>query len=472
MKILLINPPFSEQERYGKLSAVGTLFPPLGLAYVAAVAELAGHTVQVVESEALGCSYEYIYGQVEQFQPDLIGMPTFLNTIQRCYTVADTVRKRFPRIQVLLGGVQVTLNPEDSIGRESVDFVIRGESENVFRDFLLAIEGKGSLDQVAGLVWKNHGKVIYNLEQQLIENLDDLPMPARHLFPMDKYHASSQLRGKRALHMMTSRGCPYRCTYCTSHLTFGKTFRYHSPQRVLQEMRELRDQYGVDSIQFYDETFTLNKRRVAELCDEICRQNLKIPWACFTRVNLVDPDLLRKMKLAGCYQIFYGVEAATQRLLDVIKKDITIPQVRNAFRWTHEAGIESLASFMIGLPTETEAEAYQTIDLAIEIDADYAQWQKTTPFPGTELYQIAQNHGKILTADWTKFTVWNEVVYVTNGRTKEDILKVEKAAFRRFYLRPGYIIRHLRTFFRLPFKNLLNLCRAVFTVSFKASHDK
>jgi len=468
MKILLVTPPFSEEERYGKLSAVGTLYPPLGLAYIAAIGKNQGHQVTVIESEATGHTFEEIYAEAERLQPDLIGMPTFLNTIQRCFRIADEIKKRLPRTKILLGGVQVTLNPQEAVKRDSIDYLIMGEGEKSFADLLSALEKNSPLSSVAGLAWKDKQKISFNQAQPLINDLDALPLPARELFPMERYHSSSQLRGKRTLHMMTSRGCPFRCTYCTSHMTFGKTFRFHSAKRVLEEMVILKDKYKADTIQFYDETFTLNRNRVIQLCDEIKRNKIKIAWACFTRVNLVDEELLKKMRSAGCYQIFYGVEAATQRLLNVIKKDITLEQIANAFKWSKLAGIETLASFMIGLPTETKEEALKTIDLAIKINADYAQWQKTTPFPGTELYDICEKHGKILTKDWTKFTAWNEIVYVTNGRTKEDILEVEKIAFRRFYLRPAYIIKRLPMFFKLSPKKIFNLFFTILKVSFSA----
>lgn len=465
MKIFLLTPPFSERERYGKLSAVGTLYPPLGLAYIAAVAEKEGHAVSVIDSEATGETFEEIYARLESFQPDLIGMPTFLNTIQRCFVIADEAKKRLPQTKIVLGGVQVTLNPDEAINRESVDYLVIGEGESCFRDLLTCLQKNIPLHQVRGLVWKDNGKAVFNQPQSLIKDLDSLPFPARHLFPMKMYHSSSQLRGKNTIHMMTSRGCPFRCSYCTSHLTFGKSFRYHGSQRVVWEMLEIKEKYGADTIQFYDESFTLNRARVIQLCDEILKQKLKISWACFTRVNLVDEELLKKMHSAGCYQIFYGVEAATQRLLDIIKKDITLEQIENAFKWTRRAGIETLASLMIGLPTETREEALKTIDLVIKINADYAQWQKTTPFPGTELYDICEKHGKILTKDWTKFTAWNEIVYVTNGRTREDILEIERLAFRRFYLRPSYILKRLPMFFRLSPKKVFNLFLTILKVA-------
>ena len=466
MNVLLVTPPFSEEERYGKLSAVGTLYPPLGLAYIAAVAEEAGHRVRVIESEALHYGYEDIYAEAEEFGPDIIGMPTFLNTIRRCFKLAGGFKLKLPKARIVLGGVQATLNTAESMAQRAVDFVIRGEGERAFRDLLAALEGNLSLSGVKGLVWRSgEGEVVYNESQPLIRELDTVPLPARHLFPMQSYHASSQLR-RNTLHLFTSRGCPFRCSYCTSHLTFGKTFRYHSSGRVIEEMLLLKEKFKAQGIQFYDETFTLHKERVFELCDELIRRRIRIPWACFTRVNLVDRELLGRMREAGCYQIFYGVEAASQRLLDLIKKDITIEQIQNAFRWTRRAGIEALASFMIGLPTETVEESYATIDLAIEIGADYAQWQKTTPFPGTELFDICRRYGTILTEDWTKFTAWNELVYVTHGRTGEDIMRIERAAFRRFYLRPGYLLSHIAMFLRLPPRQIYAMAQTAFKMAY------
>jgi len=460
LKILLVTPPSSEKERYGKLSAVGTMYPPLGLAYIAAAAESRGHETAVVDSEAMAYSFEDIYNEIDKFNPDLVGMSTYLNTIQRCFIIADEIKKRFPRVKVVLGGVQVTVDSNEAIARDSVDFIVRGEGDNVFPELLAAIEGQMAMKDVAGLTWKDNGSIVSNKPQDLIKDLDSLPFPARHLFPMKLYHASAQIRGKNTLHLMTSRGCPFRCAYCMSHRTFGKTYRYHSAQRVIEEILMLKEKYGVDGIQFYDESFTLNRKRVIELCDKMLEHKLRLPWTCFTRVNLVDKPLLDKMKTAGCYQIFYGVEAATQRLLDLIRKDITLEQIENAFKWTKQAKIEALASFMIGLPTETEEEAYKTIDLAIKLDADYAQWAKTTPFPGIEMYDICKKHGKMLTEDFTKFTGWNELVYVTDGRTKEDILKVEKEAFRRFYLRPRYLIKRFFGLMRLHPKKVFNLIRS------------
>lgn len=459
MKIILVVPPLTLEERYGDLKGVGTLYPPLGLAYIAAIGERCGHEVKVVESEAMGYSYADIERLITEFQPDVLGMQSFCTTIKRNYKVAEIAKKINPKIQILLENVHVTLFPNESIKKDCIDFLIQGEGEIVFENFLKELDGKKNFKNVKGLVWKQNKKIIQNPRQELIKNLDSLPLPSRHLFPMAKYKASANLRGKRTLNIMTSRGCPYRCTYCNSSQTFGKTHRWNSAARVVEEIKQLKEVYGIDCIQFYDETFTLNKKRIFELCDKLIQEKVDIPWSCFTRVNLVNKELLVKMKEAGCYQIFYGVESGVQRLLDLMKKDITLDQIREAFKWTKEAGMETLASLMFAMPTETVQDSEDTIKFALELDPDYAQWQKTTPYPGNELAKTCLENGELLTDDWSKFTSWNEVVYVPHGRTKEEIVKTTKKAFRKFYLRPSYIIRRLNMLRKLPWQNRINLIK-------------
>jgi radical SAM superfamily enzyme YgiQ (UPF0313 family) len=229
---------------------------------------------------------------------------------------------------------------------------------------------------------------------------------------------------------------------------------------VIEEIKAMIRDFKIDGIQFYDETFTVNRQRVLTLCDALVANKLTLPWSCFTRVNLVDPELLAKMKQAGCYQIFFGIESGNQRLLDLIKKDITLDQARQAIKLCKQAGIQSFCSFMLNLPSETVAESWQTIDFAVELDPDFAQFPITTPFPGTALYQMAKEHGRFVTEDFSKFMSWDEVVYVSEGRTAAEIKRTVKQAYRKFYLRPSYIFKALGRFRGLSFRNKLNLLKA------------
>lgn len=459
LKVLLINPPNSQQERYGKLSDIGTLYPPLGLAYVAAVAERQAD-VKVLDSEAMNYTYEDIAQFARQFKPDLVGMPTYCTTVSRCYAVAKILKRENSNTKIVLGGAQATLEPNKTISDENVDFVIYGEGETPFEDLIICLKNKGNLSKIKGLVWKNKGKIVINKPQDLIRDLDSMPMPARHLFPMEKYHSSANLRGVRTLNLMTSRGCPYRCAYCAGGLIFGKSFRYYSTDRVIAEIKELTEKYHADDIQFFDETFTANRQRVIDLCNKIIESKLDIEWSCFTRVNLVDKELLTKMKEAGCYQVFYGLESGVQRLLDLVNKDITLAQSRNAMKITREVGIETWVSFMINLPSETKEESQQTINFAIEVDPTFIQFPITTPYPGTKLRELAKQYGTILTDNFDEYTAWNNVVFVSNGRTPDDIKETVRMAYRKFYLRPSYILKRTRSILKLPFAKIIKLVKS------------
>lgn len=452
-KILLVVPPNSLEERYGKLKAVGTMYPSMGLATIGAVAEKVGFQVKVIDCEAIGMGYAELEEKIKEYQPALIGMQTFCNTINKALEIAWRVKEHIDKdIKIVLGGVQATLFPEKYAENPAVDFVVKGEGEIIFENLLNALEeGRKEFGEIKGLVWKNNGEVVSNQPEKLIEDLDSQPYPARHLFDPQYYHPSAQLRGKRTVHIVTSRGCPFNCGFCSCHKTFGRSYRFMSTKRVIDEIKYLIKEYNVDGLHFYDDTLTVNKGRIIELCDAMLREGINLPWACFTRVDCVTKELLQKMKEAGCYQIFYGVESADQRLLDLMSKGITLDKIRKAFKWTNEVGIEPLASFIIGLPTETEEEAKNTAAFAKEIDAAFAHWEIFTPHPGTNLFKIALENGKLLTTDLNKYSPWgDEPVYLPNGRSIEEIKKTKDWIFRQFYFRPGFLLKRIKNILKLP----------------------
>ncbi|MBA3065168.1 B12-binding domain-containing radical SAM protein [bacterium] len=441
MNILFIVPPVTMEERYGKLAGVGSSYPSLGLAYIAAVAEQLNHNVKVLDAAALQLSMEEVGKFIMEFDPDIVGLQTFFTTVQHCYAVASLVKKISGRTKIICGGPQATGLPEEFLKRDEIDFVVRGEGEIVFHKFLEAFEAGTGYEQIQGLCWKNGGQLIITPPAPLVINLDDVPFPAWHLFPMDKYRSPADRRGSRVIHMMTSRGCPFRCRFCATNLTFGRTYRYHSADRVIQEMKYLKERYKPDEIHFFDDIFTLNRARTLELCQKM-KNEIRLPWACETRVNTVGLNLLKQMKEAGCYKISYGVESGSTRLLKLIRKDITLEQCRRAFRYTKQAGIETMGLFMLALPGETREDSFKTINFALELNPDFVQFAITAPFKGTDLYDLALNYGKILTDDPSRYTSW-DIVYVPQGRTKEEILATVRTAYRKFYMRPLYMAKRL-----------------------------
>ncbi|MBN1354910.1 cobalamin-dependent protein [bacterium] len=446
------------KERYGDLLEAGAVYPSMGLAYIASAALMDGHRVSVLDAEACHLTFDDIADRIRDELPDIIGMQTFCANLSRCYRVADTAKSIDPGIQVVLGGVQVTLFPQEQFEHPSIDIVVRGEGERAFRAYLSAMRDNGKLEDVPGISYRDgNGRIISNPKPQLIESLDDLPFPALHLFPMNRYHSSAQLRGRRTLHLLTSRGCPYNCSYCSGDLIFGRSFRFRSPGKVIEDIRKMIDDFGIDGIQFYDETFTVNRERVFALCDALDEAGLALPWTCFTRVDCVDETLLMRMKRSGCYQIFFGVETGVPRLLELIRKQTTLNQAREAFRLTRKIGIETVASFMLTLPTETEVETWQSVRFGLELDPDYVYWLTFVPYPGTELSEFCLTSGTITNKDPTTYNVFNEIIYIPENRTEEEIKRTVARAYRNFYLRPKYILRQLHRLLKLPPRKSWNL---------------
>jgi len=242
---------------------------------------------------------------------------------------------------------------------------------------------------------------------------------------------------------MTSRGCPFNCTFCASSLLFGKRFRGRSPKNVVDEIEQVVSEYNPESIEFSDDEFTLDRKRVAGICDEIRRRGLSVIWACSSRVDVISRELLRKMRAAGCFFIYYGVESGSQRILNLMRKGITMEQVIDAIRWTKEVGIETLASYIIGFPGETEEDIEETIALAKKLNTDYAQFSLATPYPGTELYSSAKEKGLLLTEDWPQYTAGKPII-LNNDCSKEDLMRLLTKAYKSFYLSPRILLRHLR----------------------------
>ena len=255
---------------------------------------------------------------------------------------------------------------------------------------------------------------------------------------------------------MSSRGCPFQCIFCSSSRFFGKKYRTRTTKNVVDEMEYLVSEYKPRSIEFSDDEFTLNRKRVEEICDEIKSRGLDIGWACSSRVDTISRSLLKKMKRAGCFLIYYGIESGSQRILNFIKKGIRIDQIVKAVRWTKEAGIKALGSFIIGFPDETREEIEETIKFSKKLNLDYAQFSIATPYPGTELYQIAKRNGLLLTNDWSEYTAARPVMKMRK-LSSEELLKIYREAYMKFYLSLKILLRNLKGYvpyvLRLALKN-------------------
>ncbi|MDH4209202.1 MAG: radical SAM protein, partial [Anaerolineae bacterium] len=324
----------------------------------------------------------------------------------------------------------------------AVDAVIRGEAEATVRELALRLAAGEDLSQVLGLTYRRGGEVLVNPPRPLIEDLDSLPFPARHIVRQEGYRAAIY-SGVRPTAMVSSRGCPYHCVYCLWPDTlYGHKFRARSAANVVDEIEQAVRDYGVDEIYFDDDCLTLSKKRVLEICRLILERGLEVKWIVQARVDTVDREVLAAMKEAGCHYILFGVESGSPRMLEIMKKRITLDQVRQAFKDCREVGIKTQAFFLFGVPGENRETIEETIQFAKEIDADSTQFAIAIPHPGTQLYETCMDNGWLVFDNWEDFAAENSLIE-TEALTREDVEKARIHAYRSYYLSPQFVGRSL-----------------------------
>jgi len=449
MRVLLINPPQRNMVTNNIPSIVDEergYNPPLGILYVAAHArEHTSHKISVIDAVVEELDYPGLKARIAAARPDVVGVTTTTFTLVDAVHTIRAVKEISPDIRVVLGGPHPYIYPEESINLPGVDFLVIGEGERPFTQLLDNINDASALRNVKGLVFRDGNELVNTGMPELVDDLDTLPFPARDLTPYMKYY-SLIARTQPVTTMITSRGCPYRCLFCDRpHL--GKRFRARSARNVVDEMEGCVG-LGISEFLIYDDTFTVNKQRVFDVCREIGERGLKIGWDVRARVDTVTPEMLKAMKDAGCDRIHYGVEAGTPEVIETLRKGITIEQVRNVFRETKAAGISTLAYFMIGSPGETRAQIGESMRLARELDPDYLHLSITTPFPETDLYRMGFDRGIFDVDYWRKFAadpttdfvprVWEE------NLSRDELIMMLHAGYKDFYLRPGYIWKRLK----------------------------
>ena len=391
MKVLLVYPPrgFNTKD----------LMPPLGLAYIAAVLEENDIKVEVVDAEVERLSWKALQKRCEESKPDVIGITSLSESRFESFKSAEIAKHAIPNALVLMGGPHASLTAEDTLANiPSVDIVVRGEGEYTVKELCDVLETDGDLHSVDGISFREDGKIIHNKSRQLIEDIDSLPLPAHHLLPLDKYNFTLDVPGKGklpAMNVITSRGCPIGCTFCATSKMLGKRWRARSPANIIFELEHLIEKYGTEAIFFYDDLFTMNKKRTFELCNLMIESGLDLNYICMTRVDTLDKPLLTKMKESGCYRIHYGVESGSQKILDnIVEKKIKIDQVKQVSKWLDELGIIKNAFFIVSFPEETLEDVNMTLALMNELGGE-PSLSFLKVYPGTEIERIAKEKGVI-----------------------------------------------------------------------------
>jgi len=432
MKILFAQAPAR------KLAKEALIVPPLGIAYLAAVARKAGHDVSVLDAFAEGLTLQQFASRVAEAGADMVGITGMTPVFD---TVRDAIVAARPHARwLVLGGPHAT-SMREKVMQENpeLDFAVCGEGEVSFMDLIAALEDGRSPTGIPGVVTKDGVGPI----RPMLNALDELPFPARDLLPNARYRYPLCL-GRRVTTMITSRGCPYTCIFCDKSV-FGSRWRARSAENVLAEIDEVVKRYGVNTIIFYDDLFTLKTDRLKAICRGLIERKYNLTWKAEGRVDLADEFVLHLMRKAGCDTIAYGVETVNQHGLDYLGKRTRPDQVRKAFKLTRAAGIKTMGYYILGIPVETYADAVATVRFAIELKTDYAQFSVLSPLPGTRLYQDAVERG------WYREIAAHNIadkdrlrpVVMSDNWDEAALISIVRQAHRMFYMRPSYALRRV-----------------------------
>ncbi|MBN1900208.1 radical SAM protein [Candidatus Sumerlaeota bacterium] len=446
MKVFFLNPPalsgehfMKEVGRCGRRTVAGELWPQTGLAYLAAVAIQEHCEIRLIDAMASGETLEGLIRINLDFKPDLVIANTTTPTFKNDAIIMNRLKASHPDGIYAFTGTHVSALPEESLKNSEADLIFIDEAEQTLRE---AIHKWKKWNDIPGLAYRKGDEILITSPCPYISNLDSLPFPARRLLPNDKYKMPF-FEDEPFTTVIPTRGCPWKCIFCRAGKVWGTRIRTRSPENVIAEIREIKKELGIRNIVFMTDSLTLDRKWANAFFEKIWEQNLEFRWICNSRVDAVSPETLQKMKRAGCLLISYGVESGNGEILEKARKNIKPEDSVNAIRWTREAGILSMAYFILGLPGETRKTIEETIRFAKRIDPDYVNFHVATPFPGTELYEMAKEHGWLTSNDWSDYEEEGSAVLRTEELTSENLVQAQKRAMRSFYMRPGRLIREI-----------------------------
>ena len=456
MKVLLVDPPRFDKESKLDLKLQHNL-PKIGILSLASVLIKDDVKTAFLDLQQMSVNSdlkeEDITAILRKLAPDIIAISYNVTEVINVQGLSKIIRETLPSVKIVMGGSQPSVDPGAVFKFiPETDFVVYGEGEETIVELVKALENKHELSTIRGLAFRNRDSVIINDKRELISDLDKLPFPAWNIADIKRYSPSPTALYAKGLiiNTCTSRGCAFDCAYCNKQV-YGKIWRGRSAKNIIGEIKMLRDKYKAKNIYFFEDTFTLDKKRIHDLCRLLIKDNINMPWSCMTRTDCVDLRLLKSMKKAGCRQIAYGIESGSDRINKLMQRNFDLKNAQKICGYTRRLGIETRGFYMIGYPTETKKEIMQTIYTAIKLDLDISFLSIIMPYPGTKLWDMVKERINFKT--WKQFDVYNpgELIYITENMTEKELNELYSLAYRKIYLRPKYIIRQLLSIIKNPY---------------------
>ena len=453
-KVILLAPTYIDL--YGQLDKAAGKYFPLGLGYIAAyLRKFGAHTVQMYEPEAQSLTSADLEKIIRVNAPDVVGLTCSTPNFFRAIKLAEMIRKNSPA-KIVLGGVHASALPEFIIDHygDVIDCVVIGEGEITMLELVNAYENQSTMESIRGIVYKDGDKTIRNESRPFILQLDALPFPARDLIPQELFKPNlHNARHKHCSTILTSRGCPFNCSFCASRIVSGKKYRMHSAEYVLEEMHMLKTDYQARQLLITDDTFTINHQRLEEICRGMIDKQLGLEWFCFSQVNVVNREILSLMKKAGCYNIGFGIESAHEEILRKMGKPIKPAKAVEAVKIANELGIKTQAFYIFGTPGETKQQMQDTIQFAGKVNATLAFFNMLVPYPGTMDFQHFFSHIPLEKIAWDKFVAVGEQCILTNAdMSPTEVEELIAQANLKYYLNPkrlAALLLHIKTFYEL-----------------------
>jgi len=448
-KVLLVNSPSPDRyiyirdvNRSGRRSREGTIWPQTSLAYIAAMVKNSGHSVDIIDCIADNINWAGCRKILEETKPDYI-ITNPISSIVTNDLYVTYLGKTIGSITIAVGP-HVTALPKESLNEyPSLDFVVMGEAEITVCELINCLEKKGNLESVDGIAFRNGKEHVLTKKRKLISNLDDLPLPLHELLPIKKHRLP--YIGKNYTFVLSSRGCPYLCTFCRQPIMWERLVRTRSAKSIFQELQYIT-KIGINNFMFHSDTFTIDRDVVIDLCKMVVDSKMKLRWCCNSRVDTMDEEMLCWMKRAGCWLINYGIETASDEILKNVKKGgtATVVKAYDIVKLTKKTGIKVWGYFIIGLPGETKETIEETINMAKGLPFDIVNFAVGTPYPGTEFYKEAKEKGWLESKSWEDFDQNYSAIVSYPGLSSTDIIKGIRNCYLKWYLRPIGILSFLK----------------------------